>query len=92
MFVHDAKHPERARWAKKIRGSFAYFGKVDADPKGEKALQLWLDQKDDLLAGRTPRAGCTDAATVEDICNQFLAHKEGLLKVSRGRFSDVRVA
>jgi hypothetical protein len=41
---------------KKIRGQFAYFGKVSDDPKGEAALLLRLDQKDELLAGRTPRA------------------------------------
>jgi integrase len=57
-----------------------YFGKVVDDPQGEKAVNLWLDQKDELLAGRTPRAGTTDAATVEDICNQFLAHKDELRK------------
>jgi len=68
------------RWAKKIRGRLHYFGKVSTNPQGEKALNLWLDQKDDLLAGRTPRAGTAAGATVEDICNEFLVHKEGLLK------------
>ena len=43
------------RWTKKVKGRFHYFGKVADDPEGEKALNLWLDQKDDLLAGRTPR-------------------------------------
>jgi hypothetical protein len=42
------------RWAKKVRGKFVYFGKWADDPKGEAAVDLWLDQKDDLLAGRTP--------------------------------------
>ena len=46
------------RWAKKVRGQFAYFGKVADDPKGEADLTLWLDRKDDLLAGRTPRTSC----------------------------------
>ena len=40
---------------KKVRGRFHYFGKVADDPDGQKALELWLAQKDDLLAGRKPR-------------------------------------
>ncbi len=43
------------RWAKKIRQKFHYFGKTAADPSGDRALDLWLKQKDELLAGRTPR-------------------------------------
>ncbi len=68
------------RWTKRVRGKLHYFGKADDDPQGEKALNLWFDQKDELLAGRTPRAGTTTGSTVEEICNEFLAHKEGLLK------------
>jgi len=69
------------RWAKKIRGKLHYFGKASTDPKGKKALGLWLDQKDELLSGRTPRrAGTTTGPTVEDICNEFFAHKDELRK------------
>ena len=63
------------RWAKKVRGKFRYFGKWADDPKGEAAQQLWLDQKDDLLAGRTPRVS-TDGLTVGTLCNHFLTAKE----------------
>jgi integrase len=63
------------RWAKKVRGRFCYFGKVADDPKGQAALVLWLDQKDDLLAGRTPRVK-SDSLTVADLCNRFLTAKE----------------
>ena len=63
------------RWAKKVRGKFCYFGKWADDPKGEAAVTLWLDQKDDLLAGRTPRAS-RDGLTVRDLCNRFLTAKE----------------
>lgn len=63
------------RWAKKVRGKFAYFGKVANDPQGEAALQLWLDQKDCLLAGRTPRA-TGDGLTLHLLCNRFREAKE----------------
>ena len=64
------------RWAKKVRGKFCYFGKVSDDPKGEQALTKWLKEKDELLAGRTPR-GDRVGLTVKDLCNRFLAAKEG---------------
>lgn len=63
------------RWAKKVRGKFAYFGKVADDPKGTAAVALWLDQKEELLAGRKPR-GRRDGLTVLELCNRFLAAKE----------------
>jgi len=55
------------RWAKKIRGKLHYFGKVADDPKGAAALKLWLEQKDDLLAGFTPR-GKKDRLTLATLC------------------------
>ena len=64
------------RWAKKIRGKFHYFGKWD-DPQA--ALNLWLEQKDDLLAGRRPR-NKSDGLTVADLCNRFLTSKKRLLE------------
>jgi len=67
------------RWAKKVRGSFCYFGKVVDDPKGEKALALWLDQRDDLLAGRKPRAK-VENITVEDLVNAWLDAKHKRLE------------
>ena len=63
------------RWAKKVRGKFVYFGKWADDPKGKAALDLWLDQRDDLLAGRTPRVDADDL-TIRDLCNRFLTAKE----------------
>lgn len=49
-------HKGTGRWCKKVCGRVVYFGKVADDPKGERAVNRWLDQKDDLRAGRTPRA------------------------------------
>ena len=63
------------RWAKKVRGKFCYFGKWADDPKGEVALVLWQEQKDDLLTGRTPRVP-TDGLVVRDLCNRFLTAKQ----------------
>jgi integrase len=73
LFPHAAGY-----WAKKVRQKLVYFGKIADDPKGVKALALWLEQKDELLAGRTPRAK-RDGLTVADLCNRFLTAKIHLL-------------
>ena len=66
------------RWAKKVKGHFHYFGKVADDPKGEAALSLWLEQKDDLLAGRTPRPK-VDGFTLRELLDRFMVSKRNLL-------------
>ena len=71
LFAHATR-----RWAKKIRGKFYYFGPWD-DP--DAALQKYLDQRNDLHAGRTPRE-VTDGLTVRDLCNRFLSTKKLLLE------------
>jgi integrase len=65
------------KWSlgEKGRGKFAYFVKVSEDVKGEVALRIWLDQKDDLLAGRTPRVN-RGGLTLHQLCNRFCAVKE----------------
>jgi integrase len=63
------------QWAKKIRGRFYYFGPW-TDP--DAALTKYLDEKDALHAGRTPR-GDPEAMTVKDACNHFINHKDALL-------------
>ena len=60
------------RWAKKIRGRLHYFGPW-RDPEG--CLQKYLDQRDDLHAGRTPRMS-GDGLTVRDLVNRFLTAKQ----------------
>jgi integrase len=62
-------------WAKKIRGKLYYFGPW-ADPDG--ALKKYLEQKDDLHAGRKPRPD-PDALVVKDLANAFLNHKKAAL-------------
>jgi hypothetical protein len=70
-------HKGTRTWCKKVRGRVHYFGKVDADPKGIAASEEWSRVKDDLQAGKEPRAK-SDGLTVADLANQFLAHKERL--------------
>jgi integrase len=67
LFPHATR-----RWAKKIRGVMHYFGPWE-DPDG--ALKKYLDQKDDLHAGRTPRP-TEGELTVRDLVNRFLTSKK----------------
>lgn len=67
---------QRGYWAKKVRGKLHYFGKVADDSSGQAALRLWLEQRDDLLAGRTPRSTSDDGVTLATLCNHFLTAKE----------------
>jgi integrase len=72
LFPHATR-----RWAKKVRGKLHYFGPWD-DPHG--ALERWLDQRDDLMAGRLPRArGSQAGVSLRDLCNSFLTTKKLLL-------------
>jgi integrase len=59
-------------WAKKIRGKMHYFGPW-SDP--DAALAKYLEQKDALHAGRTPRPDRA-ALTVKDVANLFLNAKK----------------
>ena len=60
-------------WCKKVRGKLVYFGPW-RDP--DAALQRWLDQRDDLMAGRRPRKkGDPDALTLADLVNRYLTSK-----------------
>lgn len=70
LFAHATR-----RWAKKIRGRLHYFGPW-RDAEG--ALARYLDQKDDLQAGRPPRHRKGEL-TVADLANHFLAAKEKLV-------------
>jgi integrase len=71
LFAHAT-----GRWAKKIRGRLVYFGPWD-DP--DAALKRYLEQKDDLHAGRTPRV-TPEALTVFALCGRFLTTKKRMLE------------
>ncbi|HZZ77241.1 MAG TPA: tyrosine-type recombinase/integrase [Gemmataceae bacterium] len=66
------------QWCKKVLGRPHYFGKWQDDPKGIRALDRWLAEKDDLLAGRVPRGRKTEAAVLHFLCNSFLNAKRAL--------------
>ena len=64
------------QWKKTVRGRTHYFGPW-ADP--DAALDKWLKEKDELLAGRVPR---TDGGelTIWVLVNRFLAFAKGKMK------------
>jgi integrase len=66
-------HPS-GLWCKKVRGKSHYFGPW-ADHQG--ALDRWLAEKDDLLAGRVPRSRA-GVPTLVDLTNKFLKEKGDL--------------
>jgi len=66
-------HPN-GQWCKKIRGKLHYFGAWD---DWEAALNLFLDQRDDLYAGRKPRVN-GDAMTLGLAMDHFLSAKKRL--------------
>ncbi len=70
LFPHSS-----GQWAKKVRGRLIYFGPW-RDPEG--ALDRWLEDKDDLLAGRTPQHD--EGLTVRDLVNRFLTSKKRLVE------------
>ena len=61
------------QWCKKIRQKTVYFG---TDP--DAALRKYLEQRDDLQAGRTPRV-TGDGLTVRDLANRFLTQKKSMV-------------
>ncbi len=71
LFPHATR-----RWAKKIRGKLHYFGSWQDGSKA--ALARYVADRDDLHAGREPRAQ-GDSLTVVALCNHFLTHKQGLV-------------
>lgn len=72
LFAHS-----NGQWTKKIKGKLWYFGKWDDT---DAALQTYLDQVDDIHAGRDPRrtgvVQVSDAISVVDTVNLYLGSQE----------------
>lgn len=71
LFAHA-----NGQWAKKVRQKIHFFGKWD---NPQAAIEKWLDQKDDLLAGRTPRTHDPNELTVGRLCDLFLDSRQRLV-------------
>ncbi|MCG2684293.1 MAG: site-specific integrase, partial [Planctomycetales bacterium] len=69
MYAHAA-----GQWAKRVRNKVHYFGPW-ANP--DAALAKWLQQKDDLLAGRELSNG--EGLTIRHLANHFLTSKKRLV-------------
>lgn len=67
LFPHGNGH-----WCKKIKGKFYCFG-AWSDP--DAAIKLYQQQRDDLCAGRKPRA-VGDGLTVQLLVNSFMTAKQ----------------
>jgi len=88
LFAHA-----NGQWAKKIKGKQWSFG-VWADP--ESALAKYLDQVDEIQAGRDPRRTgvvrvSSNELTVADLCNLFLERQRQRAdagKITNRHFSD----
>ena len=81
----------RGYWAKKVRGKLHYFGKVVDDPDGKAALHKWVDQKDALRGGRTPRVTGDGLDDPRDCADRFLSAKQNKLEAGEGFLAaDVR--
>ncbi len=86
LFAHQS-----GQWCKKILGKPWYFG-VWADP--DAALSRYLNQVDEIRAGRDPRrqgTGLVEGVTVADVCNHYLDRmnrRRESGEISNSHFSD----
>jgi len=88
LFAH-----QNGQWCKKIKAKHWFFG-VWSDP--DAALRKYLDEVDEIQAGRDPRktgvVGVSSAElTVADLCNLFLERQQRRIElgeVSRRHFTD----
>jgi integrase len=85
LFPHATK-----RWAKKIKGKLWYFGSWADGPQA--ALDRYLAEKDEIFAGRDPRAAKQEGYTISRLANEFLTRKTHSLRtgtISARHFHDL---
>ena len=70
------------QWAKKIKGKLHYFGAWDDH---EAALNKYLDERDELQAGRVPKSKDDTRKTIFEVCDHFMLFKKG--KAETGELS-----
>ena len=70
-------HPPSGRLYKKINGKRHYFGYAHS---WQAAVDKYLDQKDDLQAGRRPRS-TGDGLIVKELGNRFLTFKKNQVDI-----------
>ncbi len=84
---------QNGQWCKKIKGKVWFFG-VWAEP--ETALRKYLDEVDEIQAGRDPRKTgvvrlSSNELTVADLCSLFLERQESRVatgEITARHFSD----
>ncbi len=84
---------QNGQWCKKLKGKVWFFGVWD-DP--DAALRKYLDEVDEIQAGRDPRKTVvvglsSDKLTVAELCNLFLERQESRAKsgeITQRHFSD----
>jgi hypothetical protein len=109
-YVPEKPYPEfpltphaRGTWCKCIRRKLYHFGRwariqngvlLEVDGLGwQEALEKYKTQVDDLMAGRAPRQD-TDAATIKDLCNEFLNARRRMIgrELSQKQFNEYESA
>ncbi len=81
LYLHKSN-----QWAKTIRGKKYYFG-TDKD----NALKRYLEEKDYLLAGRTPPT-FSGEATLGELINVYMNRNQRLVgrgEITKGNFSEI---
>jgi len=76
---------QNGQWCKKIKGKIWFFG---VWPDSNAALRKYLDEVDEIQAGRDPRktvvAGLSSAElSVYDLCNMFLERQQARAKAGQ---------
>ena len=72
-------HPT-GRWCKKIRGHLYYFGPIE---NHQAALDKYLAERDDLMAGRAPRPVNSGEVTMADLVNRFMDAKKNRMNAGK---------